>query len=332
MLCSVLTTLYALRAQEAVQQQVERAQANSDAALLLQQQVMSFADATAPADADALRRAAAQIRLDTDNAERGRLEQAIATLIEARGRAAAPAALHAARTEAGTALLALQRAQAQGVDAQRLQAAQWARFARQVLIGSALLTVVLGLLFAVLGWRSLRANRKMMGQLDQLAHEDGLTGVLNRRALDERLAVEIARAERLGVALTVVMIDLDHFKRFNDRRGHGAGDALLRGSAQAWRRQLRPTDLIARYGGEEFTLVLPACDADQALQLIERLRPLVPDMQTFSAGVALRQDKEDADALLGRADQALLQAKRGGRNRSVVAGREPQIALPLRAA
>jgi diguanylate cyclase (GGDEF)-like protein len=95
---------------------------------------------------------------------------------------------------------------------------------------------------------------------------------------------------------------------------------------------LRPTDLIARYGGEEFTLVLPACDATQALQLVERLRPLVPELQTFSAGVATRIEHEDAADLLRRADAALLLAKRGGRNRSVVAGREPQMSLPLRVA
>jgi diguanylate cyclase len=154
---------------------------------------------------------------------------------------------------------------------------------------------------------------------------------MNRRGLDEQLPIEVARAERLGYPFTVVMIDLDHFKRYNDRRGHGAGDVLLRGAAQAWRTQLRPTDVLARYGGEEFTLVLPACDAEQASQLVDRLRPLTPEMQTFSAGIALRQPGETADVVLQRADAALLAAKRGGRNRSVIAGAEPQIALPLRA-
>jgi diguanylate cyclase (GGDEF)-like protein len=143
--------------------------------------------------------------------------------------------------------------------------------------------------------------------------------------------VEIARADRLGYPFTVVMLDLDHFKRFNDRRGHAAGDALLRGAAQAWRTQLRPTDVLARYGGEEFTLVLPSCDAAQAVQLVDRLRPLTPDLQTFSAGIAQRQTDEGPADLLLRADAALLAAKRGGRNRSVISGSEPQIALPLRA-
>ena len=204
-------------------------------------------------------------------------------------------------------------------------------FARQVLVALALLTALLGLLFGVLALRAAAAHRQLYGQLDALAHTDGLTAVMNRRGLDEQMPVEVARAERLGYPFTVVMIDLDHFKRFNDRRGHGAGDKLLRGAAQAWRGQLRPTDVLARYGGEEFTLVLPACDAEQAVQLVDRLRPLTPENQTFSAGIALRLPGESAADLLLRADAALLAAKRGGRNRSVIAGNEPQMVLPLRA-
>ncbi len=134
--------------------------------------------------------------------------------------------------------------------------------------------------------RTLRANKALLERMSHLAQQDGLTGIANRRTLDESLPVEFARALRSGQPLTLVMIDLDHFKRYNDRRGHAAGDALLRGAAQAWLKQLRPTDLLARYGGEEFTLVLPACSADQAAQLVDRLRPLMPDRQTFSAGIA----------------------------------------------
>jgi len=156
--------------------------------------------------------------------------------------------------------------------------------------------------------------------------------VANRRTLDERLPQEMARANRHKHALSVVMIDLDYFKRFNDRRGHAAGDALLRDSAQAWLRQLRPTDLLARYGGEEFTLVLPVCDENQAEHMVERLQPLVPDRQTFSAGIATWNGLDSPQELLAAADRALLQAKRGGRNRIVVSGREPQISLPLRLA
>jgi diguanylate cyclase (GGDEF)-like protein len=205
-------------------------------------------------------------------------------------------------------------------------------FARYGLMATAALALLLGIGMTLLVSRTLSEHSRRLGQLDQLAHEDGLTGIMNRRGLDERLPIELARAQRLGYPLTVAMLDLDHFKRFNDKRGHGAGDALLRGAAQAWRKQLRPTDLLARYGGEEFTLVLPSCDAEQADQLIDRLRPLMPDRQTFSAGVATWNGEDSTEELLRTADIALLQAKKTGRNRTVIAGREPQIVLPLRLA
>ena len=206
------------------------------------------------------------------------------------------------------------------------------RIARYTLALTTLLAISFGAVFGVLMWRSQMASREVMAALDRMAREDGLTGITNRRGLDEGLTIEVARARRSGQDLTVVMLDLDHFKRFNDRRGHGAGDALLRTAAQTWRRQLRPTDLLARYGGEEFTLVLPSCDADAACQLIERLRPLMPERQTFSAGVAVWEQQESPEQLVARADRALLVAKKQGRNRTVVSGREPQMTLPLQTA
>ena len=191
------------------------------------------------------------------------------------------------------------------------------------------------LLFAFLGAVAVGAQRakgRAFDRLAQLAHEDPLTGLPNRRELDEVVPVEFARAQRNGHPLTYVMMDLDFFKKYNDRRGHDAGDALLRGASQAWARQLRPTDLIARYGGEEFSLLLPACDSDQAAALVDRLRGFVPDHQTFSAGVATWDGEESSAELMRRADQALLQAKKAGRNRSMIAGREPQVTLPLQVA
>ena len=219
------------------------------------------------------------------------------------------------------------------VSARAAEAAERSRFlsliARYTLAVGVLLAILFGSAFALLMWRSQTASRAVMAALDRMAREDGLTGIANRRTLDEGVTIELARARRTGEELTVVMLDLDHFKRFNDRRGHGAGDALLRNAAQAWRRQLRPTDLLARYGGEEFTLVLPSCDADSACQLIERLRPVVPERQTFSAGVATWEQHESPEQLLARADRALLVAKKQGRNRTIVSGREPQMTLPL---
>jgi len=204
------------------------------------------------------------------------------------------------------------------------------RIARVGVLAAGSLGLVLGLMLTLVAWRSMSTNALLMSQLSQLAREDSLTGVANRRTLDERLPQEMARAGRHKYALSLVMIDLDHFKRFNDRRGHAAGDELLRNAAQAWLRQLRPSDLLARYGGEEFTLVLPSCDEEQAERMVERLQPLMPERQTFSAGIATWNGLDSTAGLLAAADRALLQAKRGGRNRIVIAGREPQISLPLR--
>lgn len=230
------------------------------------------------------------------------------------------------------ALLAIVTSVRDRTEAALAQAHDLRDFALALLIAVSVLTIVVAAALGAYALRTLAAHRERLGQLDQMAHEDALTGLVNRRRLDEMLRLELARAQRLGYPLTVVMLDLDHFKRFNDRRGHGAGDALLRDAAQAWRRQLRPTDVLARYGGEEFTLVLPACDAAQAAQMIERLRPLTPERQTFSAGVATWNGSDRADELLRSADLALLAAKRGGRNRTVIAGTEPQMGLPLRVA
>jgi diguanylate cyclase (GGDEF)-like protein len=210
------------------------------------------------------------------------------------------------------------------------RAANFALIARNALIALAVLTALVGLLFGGLALRAAQAHRALYGHLDALAHTDGLTGVTNRRGLDDILPLELERAQRLGYPLSVVMLDLDYFKRFNDRRGHAAGDDLLRSAAQVWRQQLRPSDRLARYGGEEFTLILPSCDAQQAAQLVERLRPQTPESQTFSAGIAQRRVDETAAELLIRADAALMMAKRGGRNRTIIAGDQPQMTLPLR--
>ncbi len=200
---------------------------------------------------------------------------------------------------------------------------------RHALMALFAVTLALGLLAVLLAVRTLKANRALLNRMQQLAREDALTGAINRRGLDDVMPVEFARAQRSNEPLTVVMIDLDHFKRYNDRRGHPAGDAVLRGAAQAWLKQLRPTDMLARYGGEEFTLLLPATDAHQAALLVDRLRAPVPDRQTFSAGIAGWDGHETVTEVLQRADHALLQAKKAGRNRTMIAGQEPQVTLPL---
>jgi diguanylate cyclase (GGDEF)-like protein len=159
----------------------------------------------------------------------------------------------------------------------------------------------------------------LMARLETVARTDDLTGLLNRRAWCEELPRELSLAARAGQPLTVLMLDLDNFKAFNDAHGHLAGDRLLKQFAGAWSARLRTTDLLARYGGEEFTLVLPGCDLAEGLALADTLREIRPDSQTCSVGVALWDRTETADELLDRADKALYEAKRLGRDRSVTA-------------
>jgi diguanylate cyclase (GGDEF)-like protein len=116
------------------------------------------------------------------------------------------------------------------------------------------------------------------------------------------------------------MLDLDHFKRYNDARGHQTGDRLLKRVATYWCDELRPIDILARYGGEEFALALPACPLDEALLVVERLRAAVPDGQSCSAGIASWDGAESAADLLDRADRALYEAKRSGRDQSALDG------------
>ncbi|MGP8058709.1 MAG: diguanylate cyclase domain-containing protein [Acidimicrobiales bacterium] len=161
--------------------------------------------------------------------------------------------------------------------------------------------------------------------LEREARLDPLTGLANRRALDESLNRELATHDRSGLALSVVMIDVDHFKAYNDAFGHLAGDTLLRRFADRLTGRTRQSDLVARYGGEEFCMVLPATTADNAEILIEELRgvgPVTDDTGrgvTFSAGIAQWDRSEPVGALLGRADHALYAAKGSGRNRICVA-------------
>jgi diguanylate cyclase (GGDEF)-like protein len=114
------------------------------------------------------------------------------------------------------------------------------------------------------------------------------------------------------------MLDLDHFKRYNDRQGHQAGDRLLKRVAGAWTAELRATDILVRYGGEEFALALPGCGLEDATTTVERLRAVIPSGQTCSAGIAAWDGEELATELLDRADRALYEAKRSGRDRTVL--------------
>jgi diguanylate cyclase (GGDEF)-like protein len=155
----------------------------------------------------------------------------------------------------------------------------------------------------------------LLGRLTEIALTDGLTGLPNRRAWDTRLEQAIRSAEPVCVAI----LDFDLFKAYNDDHGHQAGDRLLKEAAAAWRAELRPTDMLARYGGEEFVVLLHGLDLHTAQAVVDRLRATTPRGQSCSAGVARREDGDSVTALLGRADRALYEAKRAGRNRSLLA-------------
>ena len=161
------------------------------------------------------------------------------------------------------------------------------------------------------------------------ATTDPLTGLLNRAAFRERARAEIARAERTGRALSVAMLDLDHFKAFNDTHGHPAGDAALSAVAGAITRTIRAIDLAGRYGGEEFVLLLVEADAVAAVRALERLRKAVAALEsprvaqpiTISVGIAVHTppfEHSTLEGLVARADATLYAAKEAGRNKVMV--------------
>ncbi len=159
----------------------------------------------------------------------------------------------------------------------------------------------------------------LMATLAEVARTDDLTGLANRRAWGETLERELKRAARDDAPLCVGIVDLDHFKEFNDRNGHLAGDRLLKQLAAGWNGELRASDFLARYGGEEFALALPGCSLEDAVVITERLRAATPAQETASAGIVLWDGEESGEELVGRADAALYEAKHRGRDRIVVA-------------
>ena len=160
-------------------------------------------------------------------------------------------------------------------------------------------------------------------RIAELARTDALTGVPNRRRFEEALEQELARSEREASPLSLIFVDLDHFKRVNDDFGHDVGDAVLVAAARFLQSRLRPYDTLARWGGEELVILLPETSGEQACAIAERLRaglasvivPSCPRSVTGSFGVARRRGGEAASELLRRADEAAYRAKQGGRNR-----------------
>jgi diguanylate cyclase (GGDEF)-like protein len=170
-------------------------------------------------------------------------------------------------------------------------------------------------------------NAQLFRKLEELSTHDELTKLPNRRYLNERLEREMADARRYGHPLSLMMIDVDHFKKLNDRAGHPIGDEALREVGERIRATLREVDTVARWGGEEFVVLLSRAGEAQAIEVAEKLRRTVADIDTawsreqpfghlsVSIGIAELRDGEDAASLVQRADRAVYVAKREGRNR-----------------
>ena len=197
---------------------------------------------------------------------------------------------------------------AQTLDADRLRSS-WV-----LLVGG----VLIALFVVVRLWDLIQALQRKAVQLAALARRDGLTGVANRRTWDHELSRACAIARDNGTSLSVAVLDMDHFKRFNDTHGHVVGDLVLKETAAAWDSILHGRGFLARYGGEEFAVLLPQSSPAEATAVLERLRHSVSHSQSCSIGVAEWDAVESPAHLFGRADAALYQAKHEGRDRIAV--------------
>ncbi|MCL6557817.1 MAG: GGDEF domain-containing protein [Firmicutes bacterium] len=169
------------------------------------------------------------------------------------------------------------------------------------------------------------ANAKLIRRLEREAETDFLTGFFNKRALRNLLIVELERITRYGTPLSVIFLDIDDFKTYNDTFGHVAGDVVLQKTAEIIRNSIRLVDIAGRYGGEEFVIILPGTKEEGAVAVAERIRksieafPFPRRQVTASLGIASAKNNDSVDSLLERADQACYQAKRQGKNRFCLA-------------
>ena len=166
--------------------------------------------------------------------------------------------------------------------------------------------------------REIETRKDLQRELEHLANHDPLTGVANRRRLEDHLESVLADAAYTGLPLCLISLDLDGFKDFNDMNGHAAGDRLLKSAASVWNAVLRSEDVITRMGGDEFLVVLPNCPIEVGVAVAARLREAVPEGQSCSAGITSWNGIDSADDFLLAADQALYRTKE--RRRSTVAG------------
>jgi two-component system cell cycle response regulator len=222
----------------------------------------------------------------------------------------------------GSAPLPVKGVSVVAIESQADVSARTRPYVRNTLIAGILTLLLAGALAVHLT----RPLARMVGDLSERAERDELTGLANRRALDDRLREEIDRARRYGTHLTLVLIDLDDFKHVNDRYGHQCGDDVLRVAGALLSRSVRELDLAARYGGEEFALVLPGTVADGARRVAEKIRTTVAAVEipapsaerirvTASFGMAEFPAWSTLEELIAEADRCLYEAKRHGKNR-----------------
>ena len=175
-------------------------------------------------------------------------------------------------------------------------------------------------------WRRMQQGKADQEELERLANFDSLTGLENRRAILRRLEDQIKHASRYKEELSVIMLDIDHFKKVNDHYGHLTGDDVLEKVGTVVRQSIRDTDTAGRYGGEEFIIILPKTDLSTALYVAERIREAIEAAEmkapegdvftiTVSQGLSSYEPGEDEQCLISRADGALYRAKESGRNR-----------------
>ena len=162
-------------------------------------------------------------------------------------------------------------------------------------------------------------HASLRSRMGALALSDSLTGLGTRRAWDDELPRELARARRSDTPVAVAVIDIDHMSAFNMLRGEREGDRLIKETASRWRGELREVDYIARLDGTEFGLLLPGCGLGEAVEVLDRVRGSTPRGQTASAGVARWDGEEPAELLLARCTDALAAAKEAGRNLTIAA-------------